>query len=99
MLNLVYQGTVDEKIYEKLSSRMKDRFDLFGSLPDTIQDDWIEQIEKLDEKLDDYIDAQKRVNGFDIRYNANLDVEEDEWRNCTQVLSRRSIDTLMRKGW
>ncbi len=99
MLNLVYQGTVDEKIYEKLSARMKDRFDLFGSLPDTIQDDWIEQIEQLDERLDEYIDAQKRVNGFDIRYNSNLDAEEDEWRNCAQVLSRRSIDTLMRTGW
>lgn len=99
MLNLVYQDTVDEKIYERLSARMKDRFDLFGSLPDTIEDEWIENIELMDEKLDEYIDAQKRVNGFDIRYNTNLDAEEDEWRNCTRVLSRRSIDTLMRKGW
>jgi hypothetical protein len=99
MLNLVYQDTVDETIYERLSTRMKDRFDLFGSLPDTIEDEWIEQIETLDEKLDDYINAQKRINGFDIRYNANLDAEEDEWRNCARVLSRQSIDTLMRNGW
>jgi Helicase conserved C-terminal domain/PLD-like domain/SNF2-related domain len=99
MLNLVYQGTVDETIYDRLSERMKDRFDLFGSLPDTIEDEWIEQIETLDEKLDEYINAQKRVNGFDIRYNTNLDAEEDEWRNCARVLSRRSIDTLMRNGW
>lgn len=99
MLNLVYQDTVDENIYERLSARMKDRFDLFGSLPDTIEDEWIEHIETLDEKLDEYISAQKRVNGFDIRYNTNLDAEEDEWRNCARVLSRRSIDTLMRNGW
>jgi len=95
----VYQDTVDEKIYERLSDRMKDRFDLFGSLPDTIEDQWIENIEFMDEKLDEYIDAQKRVNGFDIRYNTNLDAQEDEWRNCAKVLSRRSIDTLMRNGW
>jgi len=99
LLNLVYQDTVDEKIYERLSDRMKDRFDLFGSLPDTIEDQWIENIEFMDEKLDEYIDAQKRVNGFDIRYNTNLDAQEDEWRNCAKVLSRRSIDTLMRNGW
>jgi SNF2 family DNA or RNA helicase len=99
MLNLVYQDTVDETIYERLSERMRDRFDLFGSLPDTIEDTWIENIETLDEKLDEYINAQKRVNGFDIRYNANLDAEEDEWRNCARVLSRRSIETLMRNGW
>ncbi|MFZ9738608.1 MAG: phospholipase D-like domain-containing anti-phage protein [Prochlorotrichaceae cyanobacterium] len=99
MLNLVYQETVDEKIYDRLSERMEERFEILGSLPDTIQDTWIENIENLDEKLDEYIDAQKRVDGFDIRYNANLDAEEDEWRNCAQVLSRRSIDTLMRNGW
>lgn len=99
MLNLVYQDTVDETIYDRLSSRMQDRFELFGSLPDTIEDTWIDNIETLDKRLDDYIDAQKRVNGFDIRYNTNLDAEEDEWRNCTKVLSQRSIDTLMRNGW
>jgi Helicase conserved C-terminal domain/PLD-like domain/SNF2-related domain len=99
MLNLVYQDTIDETIYERLSERMKDRFDLFGSLPDTIEDTWIENIETLDEKLNEYINAQKRVNGFDIRYNTSLDAEEDEWRNCAEVLSRRSIDTLMRQGW
>jgi hypothetical protein len=99
MLNLVYQDTVDERIYDRLSDRMKDRFDLFGSLPDTIEDEWIDQIEVLDEKLDEYINAQKRVNGFDIRYNTDLDSEEDEWRNCAKVFSRQAIDTLMRNGW
>lgn len=99
MLNLVYQDTVDETIYERLSERMRDRFDLFGSLPDTIEDTWIDNIETLDQKLDEYINAQKRVNGFDIRYNANLDAAEDEWRNCARVLSRRSIENLMRNGW
>lgn len=99
MLNLVYQDTVDETIYERLSARMKDRFDLFGSLPDTIEDEWINQIETLDEKLDEFISTQQRLNGFDIRYNTNLDAEEDEWRNCAKVLSRRSLDTVMRNGW
>ena len=99
MLNLIYQGTVDETIYERLSERMKDRFDLFGSLPDTIEDTWISNIETLDEKLDEYIDTQKRVNGFDIRYNSSLTTSEDEWRNCAKVLSRRSVEDLMRLGW
>jgi len=99
MLNLVYQGTVDETIYERLSTRMRDRFELFGSLPDTIEDAWIDNVEEFDRALDRYINAQKRVNAFDIRYNSNLDSPEDEWRNCARVLSRQSIDEIMRKGW
>lgn len=52
MLNLVNEQTVDEKVYERLSERMRDRFDLFGSLPDTIKDEWIDDIETLGEKMD-----------------------------------------------
>lgn len=53
LLNLVYQGTRDEQVYERLSERMKDRYDIFGSLPDVIEDEWIEDIETLDAKLSD----------------------------------------------
>ena len=99
MLNLVNEQTVDEKVYDRLSERMKDRFDLFGSLPDTIKDEWIEDIEQLGELMDQYINAQKQETGFDLRYNATLRPTENDWRNCTRVLSRRDFETLMRKGW
>jgi hypothetical protein len=39
MLNLGYHETQDEKVYQVLSRRMKDRYDIFGGLPDTIEDD------------------------------------------------------------
>ncbi|MBS3953097.1 MAG: DEAD/DEAH box helicase family protein [Methylomicrobium sp.] len=99
MLNLVNEQTVDEKVYERLSERMRDKFNLFGSLPDTIKDDWIEDIETLDEKMDQYIDAQKRATGFDLRYNAHLTASDKDWRDCSNVLSQHDFGTLMREGW
>jgi superfamily II DNA or RNA helicase len=99
MLNLVNEQTVDEKVYERLSERMRDKFNLFGSLPDTIKDDWIENIETLDEKMDQYIDAQKRATGFDLRYIAHLSPSDKDWRDCSNVLSQRDFGTLMREGW
>lgn len=99
MLNLVNEQTVDEKVYGRLSERMKDRFDLFGSLPDTIKDEWIADIEHLGELMDQYINAQKKETGFDLRYNATLRPTDNDWRDCANVLSRRDFDTLMRKGW
>ena len=45
MLNLVYHDTQDEKVYQVISRRMKDKYDIFGGLPDTIEDDWIENVE------------------------------------------------------
>lgn len=99
MLNLVYQGTVDETIYNRLSERMRDRYDLFGSLPDTIDDQWIEDEQKLSEYLDQFIEAQQRVNGFDLRYNGAIDPDDVGWRDCIRVLARRDLDDCMRRGW
>jgi hypothetical protein len=99
MLNLVYQGTVDEMVYERLSERMRDRYDLFGALPDTIKDEWIEDIARLGEEMDRYIEACRQATGFDIRYNATLEPREDSWRSCAKVFARRDLDSFMRQGW
>ncbi|MFA5664701.1 phospholipase D-like domain-containing anti-phage protein [Castellaniella sp.] len=99
MLNLVFEQTVDEKIYERLSERMKNRYDLFGSLPDTIKDEWIDDIETLGEKLDDYINAQKTATGFDLRYTGTMTPPEKDWREFTEVLSQRDLVTLMTTAW
>lgn len=99
MLNLVNQDTVDEKVYERLSERMRDRYDLFGSLPDTIKDEWIADIETLGEKMDEYIEAQKQATGFDLRYNTTISPDDNDWRDTASVLSRRDLTELMGKGW
>ena len=99
MLNLVNEQTVDEKVYNRLSERMKDRYNLFGSLPDTIKDEWIEDIENLDEKMDEYINAQRDATGFDLRYKSTSEPSEADWRECTKVLSRRDLSELMAAGW
>ena len=43
---------------------LKDRYDIVGGLPDTIEDDWIESEEKLEEMMDEYI---------------HLDPDKDRW--------------------
>ncbi|MBK1718769.1 phospholipase D-like domain-containing anti-phage protein [Thiocystis violacea] len=99
MLNLVHQGTVDEKVYARLSERMRNRYDLFGGLPDTIKDDWIDEIETLGEKMDQYIETRRQATGFDLRYNDSIKPSEGAWRDCATVLARRDLDNLMRRGW
>lgn len=99
MLNLVHQGTVDEIVYARLSERMHNRYDLFGGLPDTIHDDWIEDIENLGERMDRYIEERRQATGFDLRYNDSIESTDNAWRDCAGVLSRRDFDNLMRQGW
>jgi superfamily II DNA or RNA helicase len=99
MLNLVNEQTVDQTIYDRLSDRMRNRYDLFGSLPDTIRTEWIENIETLGEKMDEYINAQKEATGFDLRYTSTMEPPEMDWRDCADVLSRQDFFQLMSAGW
>lgn len=100
MLNLVYHETQDEKVYEVLSRRMKDRYDIFGGLPDTIEDDWIESVEKLEEMMDEYIHLRKQArNVFQIRYQETIDPDKDRWELCSRVLARRDVIDRLSQPW
>ncbi|RMG20709.1 MAG: DEAD/DEAH box helicase [Deltaproteobacteria bacterium] len=100
MLNLVYHGTQDEKVYAALSRRMKDRYDIFGSLPDTIDDEWIENIEKLEEMMDKYMHLRKQARDvFELRYEKRVDPDKDRWDLCSRVLARRDIVEKLSRPW
>lgn len=99
MLNLVYADTNDEKVYRALSQRMKDRYDLFGSLPDTIEDEWIDDIGNLDEYFSQFTSKKKRANAFDLRYGKTVMPEGPGWEMCEKVLSRRDVVERLSAGW
>ena len=100
MLNLVYHDTQDEKVYQVISRRMQDRYDIFGSLPDTIEDDWIESVEKLDEMMDEYIHLRKKAHDvFEMRYQETIDPDKDRWELCSRVLARRDVIDRLSTPW
>ena len=100
MLNLVYHDTQDERVYAALSQRMRDRFDIFGSLPDTIDDDWIEDIGRLEEMMDKYIHLRQHArDAFEIRYERQVNPDKDRWELCSRVLARRDIVEKLSAPW
>jgi hypothetical protein len=102
MMNLVYHATRDEDVYAALSQRMKDKHDLFGGLPDTIDDDWIESREKLAQELDRYIHLRSESGARDVFgqvYDVKVEVEAHRWEHCAKVLSRRDVRQAMEEPW
>lgn len=100
MLNLVYHETQDETVYQALSRRMKDRFDIFGGLPDTIEDDWIQNVEQLDRMMDEYIHLRDHARDvFELRYQETIDPDKDRWELCSRVLARRDIVDRLSTPW
>src|SRR5690606_33327499 len=69
VLNLVYTDTQDERIYETLSQRMEGVYDIFGKLPDVLEDDWIDDVEDMLEKMESYLHLREtRQDVFGDRY-------------------------------
>lgn len=100
MLNLVYHDTQDERVYAAISRRMKDRYDIFGSLPDAIEDDWIESVEELEKRMDKYIHLRDQArNVFEVRYQETIDPDKDRWELCSRVLARRDIVDRLSAPW
>lgn len=100
ILNLVYHDTQDERVYSVLSHRMKDRYDIFGGLPDTIEDDWIESAERLEEMMDQYVHLRQRARDvFEMRYQETIDSDANRWELCSRVLSRRDVVDRLSESW
>ena len=100
MLNLVYSETQDEKVYNVLSERLRDTYDIFGSLPDTIDDEWIEDEEKLKKRMNEYMHERKKAqDAFTVKYRETIDPEAHLWERCASVLSRRDIVSKLSEPW
>jgi superfamily II DNA/RNA helicase len=101
MANLVYAGTIDERVYQRLSERMQDRYDILGSLPDTIEDDWIENIERVEAELKNFTKPESPADVFSLRYGdfLSLDGVDEGWEVWTKVVARRDIEERLMRPW
>ena len=100
MLNLVYHQTQDEEIYQVLSKRLKDKYDIFGGLPDTIEDEWIDSIEKLEAMMDQYVHLRQQAKGaFELRYRETIDPDQNRWELCSRVLARKDLVEKLSESW
>ncbi len=60
---------LDEKIYNVLSERLRDTYDIFGSLPDIIDDEWITDEAALRERI--YARTAKSTGRFQCEVPSN----------------------------
>ncbi|HEY9054987.1 MAG TPA: helicase-related protein, partial [Rectinemataceae bacterium] len=97
VLNLRYEGSVEDKVHNALSGRLDQIRKMFGQIPDVLEDVWIDIA--LDEKTDaeQRIDAVPPLHAFDERYSKVGDVAG--WEDCATVLNAEDRVTQLRKGW
>ena len=94
--NMRYRGSVEDRVHELLSGRMQDICDLFGQLPDTLEDVWVQVALGEIEKAQQTIDAVPKQHPFELRYRQ---VEPVDWESCTRVLNNEARCRHLARGW
>ncbi|MGH7861290.1 MAG: phospholipase D-like domain-containing anti-phage protein [Candidatus Dormibacteraceae bacterium] len=96
VFNLRYHGSVEDRVHDLLSSRLAAIRDLFGQLPDTLEDAWVYVALREEQMAREVIDQVPTENPFELRYDR---IEKVDWESCSVVLDRRSQLEELKRAW
>ena len=94
--NMRYKDSVEDRVHELLSDRFQDIFNMFGQIPDVLEDAWIALAQGEKERARKIIDELPRSHPFQIRYTQ---VEKIDWESCRQVLDTNAKEAILEQGW
>ena len=96
--NLRYKDSIEDKVHEKLSKRLQAVHDLFGQVPDTLSDLWIDVLNEDEERAKERIDVVMKQNPFVNKYD-NIPTQTNDWSACQAVLSKEEAQKQLLRGW
>jgi superfamily II DNA or RNA helicase len=96
IFNMRYKDSVEDRVHELLSDRLQDIHDLFGQIPDVLEDVWIHVALGEKEEAKRIIDSVPKDHPFEVRYTQ---VEKVSWESCAEVLSAEEKRRVLREGW
>lgn len=94
--NMRYQGSVEDRVHQLLSDRLKNIHDLFGQIPDTLEDVWIEVALGNEQKARQTIGKVPDKHPFEAKYNQ---IQHIDWESCAEVLNRTAVAERLGEGW
>ena len=96
LYNLRYKDSVEDCVHELLSERLKHIHNLFGQIPDVLEDVWIDMALGEIARAQTLIDAVPDRHAFEIRYT---EVENADWESCAEVLSDAEKRRVLQQSW
>jgi superfamily II DNA/RNA helicase len=94
--NMRYQASVEDRVHQLLSERLESIRDMFGQIPDTLEDVWVHVALDEDEQARKVIDSVPPTNPFEMRYDK---VEPVDFESCSEVLESASQLEVLRNAW
>ena len=83
-------------MHRVLAQRLQNIHNIFGQIPDTLEDIWILVAKDNDEAAYKKIDTVPKVHPFEFRWER---IEEVDWETCYKVLEEDSQLDELKKSW
>jgi len=97
--NMRYKNSVEDKVHERLSERLEAIKNIFGQIPDTLEDVWVQTALGKIEEAENRINAVPERHPFDIKYNTDANVTGARWEECSNVLNTNDRYEYLKQGW
>ena len=95
--NLRYRDSVEDRVHDVLADRLEAIHHLFGQIPDTLEDVWVQLALDNEQAARQLIDRTAAVrNPFDAKYSR---VEDADWETCSLVVDPIQVREELRRGW
>lgn len=95
--NLRYRNSVEDRVHQVLADRLEASHGLFGQIPDTLEDVWVQVALNDEQAAQQLIDRTAATrNPFDIKYSR---VEDADWETSPLVLDPMSVREKLSQGW
>lgn len=95
--NLRYRDSVEDRVHQVLADRLESIHDLFGQIPDTLEEVWVQIALQNEQAANQLIDRTKATrNPFDVKYSR---VDEADWDTCSTVLEPMAVKEQFSQGW
>lgn len=94
--NMRYSGSVEDRVHQLLSQRLEHIRNLFGQIPDILEDVWVQVAIGNRSRAGEIINAVPERNPFELRYDR---IESVDFETCSEVLNTEEAKLKLREGW
>ncbi|NFR87732.1 helicase SNF2 [Clostridium botulinum] len=95
--NMRYKDSVEDRVHSMLSERLENIHDMFGQIPDVLEDVWIKVALDSIEEANRIIDEVPKSHPFKIRYEKS--VGKVDWESCTKILDNKEKRKYLMESW
>ncbi|MCZ7647983.1 MAG: phospholipase D-like domain-containing protein [Planctomycetota bacterium] len=96
VFNMRYRDSVEDRVHSLLSTRLRHIHQVFGQIPDVLEDVWVHTALGQIERARQTIDAVPDKHPFEMRYH---EIRKVPWETCVTVLDSDARGRYLAQGW